>query len=120
MVSRPGSGARWFNADAKLKLSPGMASGRSLRFNDNWIDPAVAARFTYEISERWTAIGFVDYGGFRSNSESWQAAISARYAVNDQWSILAGYRHIDIKHGSSDSEFKFTQSGPVVGIRYDF
>ncbi|WP_122072325.1 outer membrane beta-barrel protein [Pseudophaeobacter sp. EL27] len=115
-----GAGARWFDADTTLTLLPGAAAGRSQRFSDSWIDPVIAARFTYEISDRWTAAGFVDFGGFRSDSESWQALITARFSVNDQWSITAAYRYLDIKHGPSDDEFKLTQSGPIFGVRYDF
>ncbi|MEL6808881.1 MAG: porin family protein [Pseudomonadota bacterium] len=115
-----GGGARWFETDTTLTLLPGTSPGQSARFNDNWIDPVIAARFTYDISDRWTAVGFLDYGGFRSDSESWQALISARYAVNDQWSVVAAYRYLDIKHGPSDDAFKFSQSGPLFGVRYDF
>lgn len=115
-----GGGARWFDTDTTLTLLPGIAAGRSSRVNDSWIDPVIAARLTYDVSDSWTVAGFVDYGGFRSDSESWQVLLNAKYAFNEQWSILAGYRYLDIQHGTSNDEFKLTQSGPVFGVRYDF
>ena len=115
-----GGGVRDFDADVTLTALPGTSPGQSASFNKNWVDPVIAARITYEISDRWTAVGFVDYGGFRSDSESWQALISAQYAINDQWSVVAAYRYLDLKNGSPDDRFKFTQSGPVFGVRYDF
>ncbi|MEP1201207.1 outer membrane protein [Tateyamaria sp.] len=115
-----GGGARAFDADATMTLLPGTDPGRSASFGKSWVDPLIAARFAYEISDRWTAVGLLDYGGFRSDSESWQVLISARYAINDQWSLVGAYRYLDLKNGSSDDRFKLSQSGPVFGVRYDF
>jgi len=115
-----GGGARAFDADVTLNALPGTSPGQSANFNKNWVDPVIAARVAYEINDRWTSVGLLDYGGFRSDSESWQVLLSARYAINDQWSLVGAYRYLDLKNGSSDDRFKFTQSGPVFGVRYDF
>ena len=115
-----GAGVRWFNADTTLSLLPGNLAGRSARFNDSWFDPVIAGRVRFDISDRWSGNAFLDYGGFRSGSESWQAILTARYDFNDSWSFVAGYRILDIKHGPSDDEFNFTQSGPVIGVGYAF
>jgi hypothetical protein len=113
-----GAGVRWFNTDSTLALLG--AAGRTARFNDSWFDPVIAGRLSFDITEKWSGVAFFDYGGFRSGSESWQIALTARYAFSEQWSLVAGYRLLDLKHGPSDDEFKFSQSGPVIGVRYDF
>jgi opacity protein-like surface antigen len=116
-----GAGFRSFNTDSTLDVLPGVGTpGRTSSFNQSWIDPVLAARFTYVFNDRWTGSAFLDYGGFRDNSESFQVALTARYAINDDWSFVAGYRYLDITHGPSDNEFKFSQSGPIVGVRYEF
>jgi len=116
-----GAGFRSFNTDSTLVLRPGAVTPeRTSSLDQSWIDPVLAARFTYVFNDRWTGSAFLDYGGFRDNSESFQVALTARYAINDDWSFVAGYRYLDITHGPSDNEFKFSQSGPIVGVRYEF
>ena len=115
-----GAGVRYFNADIQLDLVPGTSAGRTGNFSDSWFDPVVAARLSFPISDKWSARAFFDYGGFRSNSESFQAILTARYAFNDQWSLVVGYRYLDLTHGPSDDELDFTQSGPVIGVNYKF
>jgi hypothetical protein len=35
---------------------------------------------------------FFDYGGFSSDSETWQSLITADYTLNDTWILRGGYR----------------------------
>lgn len=115
-----GAGARWFNTDTTLTLTPGTAPGRSAAFDNGWIDPVLAARVTVQLSDRWVGAAFIDYGGFRGNSESHQAALTAQYWINDSLSVLGGYRLLDLSHSESGDAFDFKQSGPVFGARYRF
>lgn len=115
-----GAGARWFETDSALTLRSGDLAGGTNTASDNWIDPFIAARAQFQLSEKWTAAVFLDYGGFRSNSTSWQAVVSAQYAINDQWSLTGGYRYLDISHDTGPKSFDFTQSGPVFGATYRF
>ena len=115
-----GAGVRWFNTDTTLAVQGGPNNGLSARSNDNWFDPVIAARLRFDMSDRWSGAAFVDYGGFRSGSESFQILLSATYAINDSWSVVGGYRYLDITHGASNDEFKFSQSGPLIGVGYEF
>lgn len=115
-----GGGLRWFDADAKLTLLPGLLAGGVNQTSDSWTDPLIAARLRVRLSEKWTGAVFLDYGGFSSDSESWQALISAQYAINDRWSLIGGYRYLDISHSSGGNEFGFVQSGPLFGATYKF
>ena len=115
-----GAGVRYFNADVQLDLVPGAAAGRTATFDDSWFDPVLAARLSFPISDKWSGRVFFDYGGFRSDSQSFQAVLTARYAFNDDWSLVIGYRYLDLKHGPANDELDFSQSGPLVGVSYKF
>ncbi|QJF53092.1 outer membrane beta-barrel protein [Roseobacter ponti] len=115
-----GAGLRWFETDTTLTLLPGALAGRSAQVDNSWTDPVVAARFSYQLSDQWTVVSFLDYGGFRSNSTSWQALITAQYAITDSWSLVGGYRYLDIDHDTGTQNFSFSQSGPVFGATYRF
>jgi opacity protein-like surface antigen len=64
---------------------------------------------------------FVDYGGFDGDDETWQAMLTADYAINESWMIRAGYRYLTADHEVDDGRtMSFTQSGPVIGVTYRF
>ena len=115
-----GAGVRWFKAESTLTLQPGSNQGGAASIDDSWFDPVLAARMRYVISDRWTGTAFIDYGGFRSGSQSVQAILTATYAINDSWTFVGGYRYLGLRHGPENDEFKFSQSGPVVGVGYKF
>jgi opacity protein-like surface antigen len=62
----------------------------------------------------------LNYGGFQSDCKSWQALVTAHFAINDNWSLVGGYRYLDISHDFSENSFDFSQSGPVFGATYCF
>ena len=113
-------GVRWFATDAEFTFTPGTAPGGSTRVDNSWFDPLIAARLRYAFSPKWSATGFFDYGGFRSNSETWQVLLTADYAINDRWLIRGGYRYISFEHDTKGSTFKMDQSGPLLGATYRF
>ncbi|WP_245220589.1 MULTISPECIES: porin family protein [unclassified Ruegeria] len=113
-------GFRWFSTETTFRLQPGVAAGRSVTTDDNWTDPIVAARARVRISDKWSGTGFVDYGGFRSGSETWQVLLTADYEINDRWLIRGGYRYISFDHEINGNDFRFDQSGPLLGATYRF
>ncbi|NOC45875.1 MULTISPECIES: outer membrane protein [unclassified Ruegeria] len=113
-------GFRWFSTDTEFTLLPGAAPGRTTTADDSWTDPVIAARARVRFSDKWSGTGFVDYGGFRSGSETWQVLLTAEYAINNRWLIRGGYRYISFDHEIDGSDFTFDQSGPVLGATYRF
>ncbi len=113
-------GFRWFSTETDFTLTPGSAPGRTTSVDDSWTDPVIGARARFVLSEKWTATGFVDYGGFSNDSETWQVLLTADYAINDRWVIRGGYRYIEFDHEIDGNDFKFSQSGPVIGATYRF
>ncbi|WP_050602432.1 outer membrane protein [Ruegeria sp. 6PALISEP08] len=113
-------GFRWFSTSTQFTLQPGIAPGRSATADDNWTDPVIGARARVRFSDKWSGSGFVDYGGFRSGSETWQILLTADYAINDRWLLRGGYRYISFDHVINGNDFKFDQSGPLLGATYRF
>ncbi|WP_254447200.1 outer membrane protein [Ruegeria sp. HKCCA0235A] len=113
-------GFRWFSTETNFTLTSASAPGRTTVVDDDWVDPVIGARIRYVFSDKWTGTGFVDYGGFRSDSETWQVLLTADYSINDRWVIRGGYRYIAFDHEIGDNDFEFHQSGPVIGATYRF
>ncbi len=113
-------GFRWFSTKTDFELLPGAAPGRRTTVDASWTDPVIGARARVKFSDKWSGTGFVDYGGFRSGSETWQVLLTADYAINDRWLIRGGYRYISFDHDIDGNDFKFDQSGPLLGATYRF
>ncbi len=113
-------GFRWFSTKTDFELQPGVAPGRRTTVDSSWTDPVIGARARVTFSDKWSGTGFVDYGGFRSGSETWQVLLTADYAINDRWLIRGGYRYISFDHDIDGNDFKFDQSGPLIGATYRF
>ena len=113
-------GFRWFDTRTNLTLLPGLAPGNTRSVQENWVDPVVGIRTTFRMSEKWSGTVFADYGGFSSDSETWQVLLLANYAFNDRWIGRIGYRQISVDHDVNGTAFSFDQSGPMIGITYRF
>ena len=113
-------GFRWFDAEASLTALPGLFPGGTTAIQEDWIDPLVGARVRFDISDRWAGTVYADYGGFSSSSETWQATLTADYALNENWDLRIGYRYLSVDHLTNGNDFSFKQSGPVFGATYRF
>lgn len=115
-----GGGFRWFSVDSDVTLRGGPADGLSTGVSNDWIDPLIMARARAQFSERWFGTAAVDYGGFQDDNETWQILLTAGYAINDNWSVRGGYRHLDVSREIDGKDFSFDQSGPILGFTYTF
>lgn len=113
-------GFRWFSTDNTLELFPGALQGRRVSVGDDWVDPVIGARVRFPIADRWSGTILADYGGFSSDSETWQALGTVNYEINQNWVIRGGWRYITFDHDISGRGFRFTQSGPILGATYRF
>lgn len=113
-------GFRWFSTETKFSLSPGTSPGQSNSVDNSWTDAVIGVRARYAFSDKWSSTAFVDYGGFSSDSETWQVLLTADYTINDQWLIRGGYRYISFDHNLNGNDYSFSQSGPLIGATYRF
>ncbi|MEP2029960.1 MAG: porin family protein [Paracoccaceae bacterium] len=114
------AGFRWFDTSTSMTLTPGAAPGRSVSVSENWVDPVVGVRAMFDLSDKWSGLVFADYGGFRSDSETWQILLTANYHINEKWVARFGYRQLSVDHEINGSDFSFDQSGPIFGATYRF
>ncbi|CUH50077.1 outer membrane protein [Ruegeria atlantica] len=113
-------GFRWFRTQTDFAVLPGAAPGRSVNVDESWTDPVIGVRARVAFNDRWSGTGFFDYGGFSSDSETWQVLLTADYEINDRWVIRGGYRYISFDHEIDGNDFTFDQSGPLIGATYRF
>ena len=115
------AGFRWFDTETQLTLTPGTSgTSQSATVQNDWVDPLIGARARFVLSDKWNATVFADYGGFSSDSETWQFLLTADYIINDSWSIRGGYRYLSVDHTSDGTTLDFSQSGPIIGVTFSF
>ena len=113
-----GGGFRYFDTETTLTLRPGFLPKRELSEEDNWTDPVLAAFGQFKLSDQWAATVAVDYGSFVSDRETYQFTLTFDYEFADNWMARIGYRHVNVEN--DDSDFRFRQSGPLLGVSYRF
>lgn len=114
------AGLRWYDVDSTIELLPGLAAGRSFAASRDWTDPIIGVRARHAFDERWSGTVYLDYGGFSSDSETWQFLLVANYAINDMWELHGGYRYISFDNTEGGVNLYVSQSGPVFGATVRF
>ena len=114
------AGVRWFNVDTTIALLPGAAPGAVNASSRDWFDPVVGIRAGLDFSEKWSSTVLLDYGGFSSDSESYQALVSVNYEVYDSWVLRGGYRFLSYENTDNLVKIDIEQSGPIFGATYNF
>jgi opacity protein-like surface antigen len=113
-------GFRWAKLDSDVSIAGGLLGGDEFSNDDDWIDPVIGVRFSSQISEQVSASLFVDYGGFSSESNTWQVAATLGYALNDKWTLRGGYRYMEFEREIDGRDFSMDQSGLLLGATYNF
>lgn len=113
-----GGGLRHFITDTELTLQAGLLPQQRIREKDSWTDPVVAARGRLQLSDKWSATLFADYGSFVNDRKTYQGLVVFNYEFAESWSASLGYRYVNVKN--DDEDFRFEQSGPVLGVSYKF
>ncbi|WP_170382001.1 outer membrane protein [Ruegeria atlantica] len=113
-------GFRWYSTDTEFTLTPDGLPSRKSDADASWVDPVLGVRARFTLSDTWTSTAYVDYGGFRSGSQTWSVLLTADYAINDRWVLRGGYRYISFEHEIDGNDYDFDQSGPLIGATYRF
>ncbi|MBJ6371871.1 porin family protein [Sedimentitalea arenosa] len=114
------AGFRWFKTDTELVALSGGTDVARAGASDSWVDPVIGLRAEFALTDRWSGLFFADYGGFSSDSETWQVLVTANYALSEKWMLRAGYRQISVDHDINGRGFTFEQSGPIFGAVFSF
>lgn len=94
---------------------------RSYGEDFGWVDPVVGFRTFYRVTPNLSFQAQADLGGFGAGSKhTWQALAMANYVFNDNLSVSAGYKILDVDYDSGGHIFDTTLKGPVIGLTYRF
>lgn len=114
LTIEPTAGLLWSKLTAKIN-----ALSQSLSDNQNWFDPFIGSRFSYDLSPRWNLSAEGDVGGFGLGSRimlDGQAYLGYRISLFGQPTMLrAGYRALHQNFAKTNFHWDVTQYGPVLG-----
>jgi hypothetical protein len=117
-------GLRYLDVDARVDITPGLPLEPSrTRVSEDWVDPYLGLKYTWQLSPKWSIDLRGDVGGFNIFSGSdlaWLAEVQATHRPSDRWAWGFGYRHYDVDYekGSGFNRFKYdiTMAGLTLGI----
>jgi hypothetical protein len=115
------AGIRYFDTTVSVAFSPAPLHRLDRTVETSWTEAIVGARGRYAFNDRWFASAAFDVGGFGGSDDStWQALATVGYAFDDRWSVLAGWRRMDVQKAIDGTDVEIEMSGPIIGISYAF
>ena len=114
------AGLRYIDVNMTVKFDPTNPAfdTTSFKSGQTFNDFMVGGRYTWPLSDRWalTLRGDTSFGG---TDGTWNASAVASYRTgNGAW--LFGYRYLDAKLPSSDSDINIVMYGPLIGYGFTF
>jgi opacity protein-like surface antigen len=119
----PYAGARYVSLNTDVKIVGGGPLGleRQASVDLDWWDPVIGVRGGAPITEKLSASGFADIGGFGVGSQfSWEIYAGLDYAFTEHVSAIAGFRYLSIDYDESGAELDLQTYGPVIGATVRF
>ncbi|MDI6025404.1 hypothetical protein QBK99_04200 [Corticibacterium sp. UT-5YL-CI-8] len=114
------AGVRFWHVSNDVTVS---ALGRSLTYGESfgWADPVVGARAFLRLTKKFSLQGQTDVGGFGAGSDlTWSVLATANYVVNDNISLSAGYKVLDVDYSHEGHVYDVRLNGPVIGATWRF
>ena len=119
----PFAGARYVDLETDVRIVGGGPLGlsRSAAVDLSWWDPVIGLRARAPVTQRLSAGGFFDIGGFGAGSEfSWEIYAGLDYPFTDYLSAVAGVRYLSIDDEDDGADLKLDTYGPVLGATLRF
>lgn len=119
----PYAGARYVSLETDVKVFGGGPAGLASAASSDldWWDPVIGVRARAPITEKLSAGGFADIGGFGAGSKfTWEVFAGLDYAFTDRIGGTAGFRYLSIDHEEDGTELNLDIYGPVLGITFSF
>lgn len=119
-----GVGLRNFNIGVEASAAAGTGvlgkPAASASIDGNWTDPLIAMRVVAPINDDWFVMGFADFGGTGSDSQTYQIYGGIGYQFAENWSTQLGYRYMSISHPLNGSDLDLGLSGATLAVSYSF
>lgn len=119
----PYAGARYVSLDTDVKIVGGGPFGleRDASADLDWWDPVIGLRGRAPLTERLSAVGYADIGGFGAGSQfSWEIYAGLDYAFTETVSAIAGFRYLSIDYDQTGTDLKLDTYGPLIGATLHF
>lgn len=114
------AGASFWDIDTRVYLQSGPLSV-SRKESFNWVDPLIGLRAFYRLNDRFSVQAQGSLGGFGAGARhSHQAVVTVSYDWNEQFSVAAGYKVLDVDYRRGGHVFDTRMSGPVLGLTWRF
>lgn len=112
------AGARVWSVKGSVSAAGGALTSSP---SEGFVDPILALRANVRLAPRWSALVYLDFGGFGVGSEqTGQIVATANYQVNDSLYLSVGYRHLSFDYRSGGTRMDVIMSGPLVGLTWRF
>jgi hypothetical protein len=121
-------GVRYVYLRTKVQVATVDPAGiriRTLQGTQDWVDPILGGRLSWNLSDDWM-VGFrADVGGFGLSSEiTWNLDAAVRYRITKWLNADLGFRALyeDHESGSGSNKFKYAAwaYGPWLGLGVEF
>ena len=99
------------------------ASENEVKASEDWVDPLVGGRLSWQLGPEWRIHFRGDVGGFGIGSNfAWQAMPILEWMPSERLSALLGYRILGTDYENEDHGFKYdmTVTGPSLGLSAHF
>ncbi len=107
------AGGRYMGLDVRVKSDVGLSPDG----NPNWIDPFLGFRMKGSVSERLFVRLGMEFGGYGVNSDlTYGLAANFNYVFNDRFSLVFGYRVLDIDYDKDDFVFDAKLDGLLAAL----
>ncbi len=116
-----GAGFRFWDVRSRFNVDAGRLPADTASPSTSWLDPVIAARYTYRFTPSLGVTAYGDIGGFGAGSRlTWQALGSVDYAVN-RWLVLkAGWRYLAIERATDRLRLDLNMNGPFLAATFRF
>ncbi len=115
------AGARIWHLDNSIDLFQGESQVVSTGQSQGWVDPVLGGRFRVSLDKGWFANLKGDAGGFGIGSQvTWQIYTGIGKEIKNKYSLLLGYRYLDVDYQNGGFLYDTHMSGLLAGFGIRF
>ena len=117
-------GVRYTRLDVDVTLgvsAPLLPDGsRTATGHESWYDGVVGARVLQPLGERWTAVGYLDYGIVGGSDKTYQAYAGVNWHFSRNLTAKLGYRYLYADYTHNGFTWDMASYGVQVGLGIGF
>ncbi|MCM8530872.1 MAG: hypothetical protein NE330_06910 [Lentisphaeraceae bacterium] len=110
------AGVRYTYLENDLDVDGGILSAVELDETEDWFDPFVTIKSHVVLSESLYLVGWAGASVGGESEQTYDLFGGFGYNFDDDYSLVAGYRHMSIDYEKGDFLFDVEVSGPMLGL----